>query len=235
MIALFILLAIAITVFLVLMLNCGLRIRYQNEDWSACLTICGIPILRYPKKPKKVKISDYTPRKIKKRREKLKRRQERLNQKKQEQKNKKASAKSKKEEPKKEPSLIEKIGAIRRLLVPLAQHGIKRVRIVADRVRIVVSSDDAAKTAILYGAITAATASLFELLNQFKRVDRHKNSELSVIADFTSGECSVDIDILLSLRLWQLIEILLKAFIAYAKSKEELENQAETKPAQKNS
>ena len=81
------------------------------------------------------------------------------------------------------------------------------------------------------GAVTAAASSLFELLNRFKKVDRHKNSELSVIADFTAGECSVDIDILLSLRLWQLIEILLKAFIAYAKSKQDLE--AEDNLAQK--
>ena len=195
------------------------------------LTIGGIPVLRYPKKPKKIKISDYTPRKIKKRREKLKRRQERLKKKKKE---KPTSSGSKRKKSKKEPSLLEKLGSLRQLLFPLAQHGIKRVRLVANRIRIVVSSDDAAKTAILYGAVTAAASSLFEFLNQFKKVDRSQKSELSVIADFTAGECSVDIDILLSLRLWQLIEILLKAFIAYAKSKELTEEDTEKSPTQKN-
>ena len=74
MIWLIVLLCIILTVFLVLMLRIGLRIRYSEErGLTVVLTAAGIPLkLLYPElqKTEKIKLRDFTPRAIKKRREK---------------------------------------------------------------------------------------------------------------------------------------------------------------------
>lgn len=82
MIWLIVLLCIFLTVFLVLMLRIGLRIRYSEEKGLTVeLTADGIPLkLLYPEfqKTEKIKLRDFTPRAIKKRREKTDKEKRRL-------------------------------------------------------------------------------------------------------------------------------------------------------------
>ena len=82
MIWLIVLLCIILTVFLVLMLRIGLRIRYSEErGLTVVLTAAGIPLkLLYPElqKTEKIKLRDFTPRAIKKRREKTDKEKRRL-------------------------------------------------------------------------------------------------------------------------------------------------------------
>ena len=70
------------------------------------------------------------------------------------------------------------------------------VRLKASRIKIVVASDDAATTAITYGAVTQAINVLFPLLDKIKTVKRlPRGKELSVRADFTTDTPSIELDI----------------------------------------
>ena len=70
------------------------------------------------------------------------------------------------------------------------------VRLKASRIKIVVASDDAATTAITYGAVTQAINVLFPLLDKIKTVKRlPRGKELSVRADFTADTPSIELDI----------------------------------------
>lgn len=223
MAALLIISAILLLLFLILIWDCHIRILYLDGELTARVTFLGIVLEQYPEKEEKVKVSDYTPRKIKQRQKRLKRKRALL---KGAPPPPKKTAKQKREE-----QLLEDIGFIRHLLLPFLYHGLKRVRLYAKRIRIVVSSDEAAKTAILYGAVTPAVATLLEVVEGFKQIRRPKDSEISVIADFTAGECSADIDILLKLHLYQVISILFKSFYNYAKSQMEEDTDSQNKDA----
>ena len=95
----------------------------------------------------------------------------------------------------------------------------KRLRIKVARMKIVVATDDAATTAIAYGAITQSINLLLPILSDVKNFDLPKNEKnFDVRADFTSDTPSADIKISFSLRVWHLFDIALgalKKFIAH--------------------
>ena len=74
MVWIIVLLCIILTVFLILTLRLGLRIRYSEEKGlTVVLTAAGVPLrLIYPetRKTVKIRLRDFTPRAVKKRREK---------------------------------------------------------------------------------------------------------------------------------------------------------------------
>lgn len=85
----------------------------------------------------------------------------------------------------------------------------------ARRVIVTVSTDDAAKTALLYGAVSAALAGLIELLDRsVARVKTRGRDEINVHADFVGGKTTADVDIILSARVFGILRILFTILIS---------------------
>lgn len=79
----------------------------------------------------------------------------------------------------------------------------------ARRVVVTVSSDDAAKTALLYGAVSAGLAALTELIDRsVARVKTGRRDLMDVRADFIGGKTRADVDLTLSARVFGMLRLL---------------------------
>lgn len=88
---------------------------------------------------------------------------------------------------------------------------------------IVVSSDDAAKTAVTYGAVSSSVSVLMALLEDQCNIKYSNNAKTGVYLDYTLGKCIFECDIRFSLKVWQLISLAVSAAIAFIKTKTKLE------------
>ena len=87
------------------------------------------------------------------------------------------------------------------------------------RVNIKVASDDAAKTAILYGTVSAALSSLIALLDEVTNLDSPGRSNISVVPDYLSDKSEARIKLVYSIRVIGLIDLILQSIISYTKAK----------------
>ena len=93
------------------------------------------------------------------------------------------------------PNLKENLDMIKRLLQHFYDETHGRVKIRVRSFKISVGSDDAAKTALLYGATVQSAASILELINtKFAPLKRHRG-DIAVVPNYLSSECHADIDI----------------------------------------
>ena len=139
---------------------------------------------------------------------------------------KSGSAKSKKKEdtdPKKKPKrdIIGLIKLILKLVGAVLRKFPKHFRVRILRYKIVVGTKDAAKTALMYGAVTDLSARLFELLRRGTRFRVKKKSDVNVYADFLGEKIKADIGIDISLTVRGVLSMLMAAGIAFVKAKME--------------
>ena len=87
----------------------------------------------------------------------------------------------------------------------------------AVKIKIKVASDDAAKTAIMYGVCAQSVAYILEILDNKTNIDYNKNAEVNVAVDYLAEKPSADIDIAFSLRVWHLLDILFRVAVAAVK------------------
>lgn len=85
------------------------------------------------------------------------------------------------------------------LLVLLFRHTLRRARVDVQTLAVTVATDDAAKTAMLYGGCCAALAGVTEALNAFTNLHIHHPERYGVAADFLGEQTKLDVH--LSLRL----------------------------------
>ena len=76
-------------------------------------------------------------------------------------------------------------------------------------------SEDAAKTAILFGVINQAALALFDILNSITNVKKSRKTEFSVKADFTSEKIFYDIKLAFSIVIWQALALAFGALFKY--------------------
>ena len=208
---------------LVLTLRVTLNIEYKEEvTLSVRVFFFKIGIL--PKKKKKINYKKFTAKKLRRLLEK----DRRAELKKQEKKQKKQSLKAQKKAEKKKNKEIEKrnrklghpapekrslsenLDIIRTVLDALARYFGKGIHVKVTRIRITVASDDAAKTAIMYGAVSAAVSWILEFLEQkahlkYKGEGDDPENDVSVIADFTAEKPTADVKLSLRVHVWPLI------------------------------
>ena len=79
------------------------------------------------------------------------------------------------------------------------------------KIDIKIGTPDAASTAIAYGAVTQSVNVLMPLLAETKNFAKSKNCKFNVVADFTAEECEMDLKIVLSMRVWQIIKVAVRA------------------------
>ena len=105
--------------------------------------------------------------------------------------------------------LVWQIERITRLLSRIVDRLPGTLTLRARRIVVTVSTDDAAKTALLYGAASAAMAGLIEFIDRsVARVKCKGRDEIDVKADFVTGKTKADVDLTLSARLIGALRIL---------------------------
>ena len=84
---------------------------------------------------------------------------------------------------------------------------------------VTVASDDAAKTAILYGVVSQSIAYTLEILDRVTNLSYADNSEVNVDVDFLETKPRADIRIAFSLRVWHLLDVAFRALGRFVKLK----------------
>jgi len=215
-IACIIILCVAALVFSLLMVRGHVIVEYR-EALSVRVTVLGFEWFSYPKRKKKIRINDYSPKKLARRRRRETAKQARQEKKKTKKQQKKQQITATSPSPKK--GLLDNLGLIRELLTVVFSRFSHHVRLRATRVIIKVSTGDAAKTAILFGTVNQAVAAIVEILDSTGKLQGLKNARILVAPDFTAESTAADIHIVLSLRVWHLLDILLRAAWRFVKRK----------------
>lgn len=207
MIALYIILAVILLIIALLNLKASVVLAYKS-DVTLKLSVLGIKFDLYPKKEKKIKAS--------------RRKQKGKNKK----KTAKLSEKSQTEDKNRKTSLLDSLDLIKELITELIKRTNKRVKLKASRILISVATDDAAKTALLFAAVNNTLAVIIRYLQEADKLKSLKRSQISVKSDFISTKSSADIEILFTLRVWHIAEILLATALKYVtlKSKSKIRN-----------
>lgn len=169
--------------------------------------VLGVPVYRSPRRERPVKLSDYSPRALR-RREKREQRRRYKALKKQLRKQSKSVDKSKTAPtPDKKAPLGEKIDFIKTLAEAVLTRSLKHARVDVASLAITVATPDAAGTAILYGSVCAALAGLTEALHQFSHLRIRDAAHFGVAADFTSERTTARIRIHFRLRVGHVLDI----------------------------
>lgn len=214
MLFLYILLGILAFFVLIMFIPVKFGVQYK-ENAEIYLKVLFIKIKLSPRK-KKVNIKKYSPRAMEKaRRKKIKQ------QIKKEQKLIKKSNKKKKNTEKKVskikdilshptdlPSFITDIYDI---LSIVTDKFTKRLKIKILSCNVDIGSDNAAKTAILYGSVCAGINALLSALVQFTRYNEKDNENITVTPNFISEKTVCDVHLQVSLRPGQLFTFLISS------------------------
>ena len=159
-----------------------------------------------------VKISVF-PAKKRKHPKKEKRKREKQAAKKKKKKEKKEAA------PKKKRNILHMLRLILRIAAAIMKKLRRHLRIRLHAYEIAVATGDAAKTAVLYGAVAGLSSNLFELLQSGIHFKVKKSAPVDVSADFLGEKTKVRIKIDFSINLWGVLATLLAAGIAFVKNK----------------
>ncbi len=231
MIALWIVLAIILGLALLILLG-GASIRIVcREKLRVVASICGIRItLVSDKTPKPKEVKDLTecddPDKALLRELRRQIKEARRAEKRRENAKKKAAQKAvqKKQKAITHPvpttNLKEKMDMILSLVKKLYEVTRGKIRIRVQRMHIKVGTDDAAKTAILYGVIVQSAASLLNLIEYKFTPIKREDGEMQIEPDYLSGKCAADIDITCSIKFRHVIAIAVAMLKAFFKEKE---------------
>lgn len=135
-------------------------------------------------------------------------------------KKKKKQKQKKAEKPqKKEKKSIEDIISLVKLLIEIAKKVLEKtwryIRIKTECYDITVGTDDAAKTALIYGGVSQATSYLFTLLDETAHFRVKRKAPVNVGVDFLAAETRANVQMDFRLRLWHIISIGLGAGITY--------------------
>ena len=144
----YILIGIVALVWLLLLIPLSLTVVVDEDGNRRTYgRVMGIIVYRSPKKERPVRLSDYSPRALKRKQKKEQR--ARI---KEMRKQRKKSVAPKKTTSDEKPSLIEQISLIGKLAQTVLRRSLYHARVDVERLAITVASSDAAKTALLYGA-----------------------------------------------------------------------------------
>lgn len=115
--------------------------------------------------------------------------------------------------------IISTVKLVSVLAVTVIEKFFKHLRIKIARIRITVASEDAATTAIAYGAVTQSLNILLPALESVKNFEKLKKADIAVNCDFASTEPEIDIKLGFSIRVWQVFHIALSALASLIKHK----------------
>ena len=194
-VALYIFLILLAIIILLLLLRAELHIVYENE-LSVYVRVLWFKYFIYPEQSEGFNEKKYDKKQKKKKKSGL------------------TTLKSS-ESIKNKPSLIDKLNIIKEVLSVVFKAFKKHLHVKVAKLNVTVATDDAAKTAILYGAVSGIVASIVELLDSFTKLSPLKNRSVSVESDFVSDKSRADINITLSISVFGALATLSKVFWRY--------------------
>lgn len=205
----------------ILTLKATLTLEYASS-FSVRLRVLCIDLPLFPSKKKKVDPRDFTPKKyrrmLEKKRKKEQKKRERAQLKKQKKEQKKknesvaGSAKPKR-------SILGIVSIVKALVEELPPRLLRRLKIKLHRAVVTVASPDAARTAVLYGAVSQALAYIVAFIDHKSRLVYADDAEVTVNVDFLAEKPSADVKISISLRVWHVFDLALTALKTYMKNK----------------
>lgn len=95
----------------------------------------------------------------------------------------------------------------------------RSLRVKFSKIHIAVATGNAAATALLYSAVCAAVAELASLLDAASALEAPEKTDVQITADFLSEELTADIDLVFSLRLYQIVILGIKFLRSYLKQR----------------
>ena len=138
---------------------------------------------------------------------------------------KKALAKKEKEqakETKEKKSISETISGVK-MITDIVLAVIKKffghLQIKMTRIKMIVATEDAATTAIAYGAITQSLNILLPALESVKNFKKLKKTEIDIRADFLADSPTFDVEISFAIRVWHLFDVAFAALGKFIKRK----------------
>jgi len=196
MIALYIIGGILLLLVILLIIPIGIRIKY-DKDFSMFVTAGLIKVKILPAKQKKIRISDYSEKKLE--------RQRRKQQKKEEKKAKKKKKPEATEEKEKKDSVLvsrlknidtapDMIERLYDMLLIVSDKFAKRLTVKIFRLDAIIGSDNAAKTAILYGGACNAAMLISAFLDQHMTVKKRRGASVNIAPDFLAEKPLVSAD-----------------------------------------
>ena len=208
MVALYIIGGILLFIVLLCLLPVGIRIKY---DKAFCLYVnIGFVRRRFiPARQKKIRVSDYSERNLEKQRKR--------NQKKAEKKKKKASGKKAEKKDSVLSSRMKNIDTAPDMIAQLydmlsftADKFAKRLSVKIFRLDATIGSDNAAKTAILYGGACSAAGCISAFLDQHMKLKKRSGASINIAPDFLAEKPVVYADVSMSVRIGGIFSFLIE-------------------------
>ncbi len=129
------------------------------------------------------------------------------------------NAKKTTQKPKPKRDILGLVKLILKLVVAVLKKFPRHFRVTVVRYEIAIGTDDAAKTALLYGTVTGLSANLFELLGKATRFRIKRNAPVNVYANFLSEKSEAKIVLDLSITIWGALVMAMAAGMAFVKAK----------------
>lgn len=210
---------------LLLLGHARVRIRCPGKALRVTLSVCGIPftLLSDAEKeipdPKDLEHPEALLRRERRRQRRAEKRAEKKRLRAREKAAKRAEQKRTQRNDQPSPNLKEKLEMILALLQLLYRETGGKLRLRVRRLHLWVGTDDAAKTAILYGVVLQSATYLLQWIDtHLLRIDR-RDGAMTVEPDFVSGKCHADIDLTCSIRLYTALVIGVRMLLAFQREK----------------
>ena len=123
------------------------------------------------------------------------------------------------EQPKKEKSVAKKLWEMKAILSKIISKFLEKIHFRFLKIKINISCDNAAKTALLYAGATQGVSYLVEILQNISNVDVVNQSQVCINSDFISQKSDFEGKIELYIRVLPLITVGIHSFIEYFKYK----------------
>lgn len=201
---------ILLLLLLLLLIPAKITVKY-SEKLQVYLYVLFLRFSLYPKKKNKLNPDDYKIEKLRKK--KL------HDEKKAAKKRAKSVQKTKKDSGVTFSDLPSLLDVIKDISGTLLKTFFGHLKIKVSKMIIRVATDDAAKTAITFGAVSSAVATLLELLGNATKLEYSNKSEIDVCADYLSENFTAEIDISFAMKVWQVLHVLLKTAFRYLKNR----------------
>ncbi len=217
MIVLYILLGLLALVLLLLLQPIRLCLQLdESGSLRIHASLSFVALFRQPAKEKPFRLRRYSQRALNRREKKQVKKQARQA--------KKQAKKAAKRPPTKTPSqpptlrqritkLTDTLSLVTSLIDTLHERLFRATHIHVHRLSVRVGSDDAAKTALLYGAICPSVALLFGVLQEKSNLHLHHPETIRVIPDFTHEGFSAELDIRIHMRVWHAVSLGLRSLV----------------------
>ena len=196
--------------FIVFLLFLKIRVCLSyEEEFSIKVKVLFLNFSIFPKAEKKIKVKDYSTKKLQKRQDKLKKKNLKKEQKKQ-----KRSEEHQQNKADKIKGALEIIKIVlENVLSPFGKY----LKVEILKLYIKIATDDPSKTAIIYGGVSQSASYIIEWLSNITNVDVKRKESIQVYADFLSEKSEAKINLTLGLRVWHILSISFKFAFAFLK------------------